>query len=80
MGLGKNRFYHTLRVRVLGELKKRQVPRYISSFLTRHGPKWSVCLFESNKQFETSPVVCSGEKFSVRHWGPWDGQDSDTVL
>ena len=37
MGLGKNRFYHTLRVRILEELKKRQVPRYISGFLTRHG-------------------------------------------
>ena len=37
MGLGKNRFYYTLRVRVLEELKKRQVPRYISGFLTRHG-------------------------------------------
>ena len=37
MGLGKNRFDHVLRVRVLEELKKRQVSRCISSFLTRHG-------------------------------------------
>lgn len=40
MGLGKNRFYH-LEGQSSRRTEEKAGPRYISSFLTRHGSKWS---------------------------------------
>lgn len=83
MGLGKNRFYYTLRVRVLEELKKRQVPRYISGFLTRHGTvaqSGQLAYLKAISNLRPALWSVLVRNFSARHWGPWDGQDSDTVL